>query len=70
VSFTLGAPSTGWCHRVLWPEFWVPARVEALVADRRWMLRPLLGRPAGPEAGSDGVPTTCGAAAKTASNGR
>jgi pimeloyl-ACP methyl ester carboxylesterase len=32
----------------------VPARVEVLVAGRRWMLRPLLGRPAGPEAGSDG----------------
>jgi hypothetical protein len=29
-------------------------RVEALVLSRRWMLRPLLGWPAGPKAGSDG----------------
>ena len=47
-----------------WLGRYVPARVEDLVAGRRWVLGPLLGLPAGPElacpAGSSAVTGSSG----------
>jgi hypothetical protein len=37
---------------------YVPARVESLVAGRRWVLSPLLGLPAGPELALPGLVET------------
>jgi hypothetical protein len=47
-----------WCHRVPWPAFLHGPGVEVLVGGRLWILRLLLGLPAGVDVGLQGLVET------------
>ena len=54
-----GLVYAAWCHRVPWPAFLRGGPgVEALVGGRLWVLRLLLGLPAGVEVGLQGLVET------------
>jgi hypothetical protein len=54
-----GLVYAAWCHRVPWPVFLRGGPgVEALVAGRLWVLRLLLGLPAGVDVGLQGLVET------------
>ena len=54
-----GLVYAAWCHRVPWPVFLRDAPgIEALVGARLWVLRLLLGLPAGVEVGLQGLVET------------
>jgi hypothetical protein len=54
-----GLVYAAWCHRVPWPEFLRGGPgVEALAAGRLWVLRLLLGLPAGVDVGLQGLVET------------
>src|SRR5215207_8148789 len=53
-----GLVYAAWCHRVPWPAFLRGPGVEALVGGRLWVLRLLLGLPAGVEVGLQGLVET------------
>jgi hypothetical protein len=58
-SLRAGLVYAAWCHRVPWPVFLHGgAGVEALVGGRLWVLRLLLGLPAGVEVGLQGLVET------------
>jgi hypothetical protein len=58
-SLRAGLVYAAWCHRVPWPVFLHGgAGVEALVGGRLWVLRLLLGLPAGVEVGLQGLAET------------
>ena len=57
--FPFRATLAGWCHRVPWPVFLQGGPgVEVLVGGRLWVLRLLLGLPAGVEVGLQGLVET------------
>jgi hypothetical protein len=53
-----GLVYAAWCHRVPWPVFLRGPGLEALVGGRLWVLRLLLGLPAGVEVGLQGLVET------------
>src|SRR5215204_5670313 len=53
-----GLVYAAWCHRVPWPAFLRGPGLEALVGGRLWVLRLLLGLPAGVEVGLQGLVET------------
>ena len=54
-----GLTCAAWCHRVPWPVFLHDAPgIETLVGARLWVLRLLLGLPAGVEVGLQGLVET------------
>jgi hypothetical protein len=58
-SLRAGLTYAAWCHRVPWPLFLRGGPgVEALVAGRLWVLRLLLGLPAGVDVGLTGLVET------------
>jgi hypothetical protein len=58
-SLRAGLTYAAWCHRVPWPVFLRGGPgVEALVGGRLWVLRLLLGLPAGVEIGLQGLVET------------
>lgn len=58
-SLRAGLVYAAWCHRVPWPVFLHGGPgVEALVGGRLWVLRLLLGLPAGVEVGLQGLVET------------
>jgi hypothetical protein len=58
-SLRAGLVYAAWCHRVPWPVFLQGGPgVEALVGGRLWVLRLLLGLPAGVEVGLQGLVET------------
>jgi hypothetical protein len=55
-SLRAGLTYAAWCHRVPWPAFLHDGPgIEALVGGRLWVLRLLLGLPAGVEVGLQGL---------------
>jgi hypothetical protein len=58
-SLRAGLVYASWCHRVHWPQFLRGGPgVEALTAGRLWVLRLLLGLPAGVDVGLPGLVET------------
>jgi hypothetical protein len=58
-SLRAGLTYAAWCHRVPWPVFLHGGPgIEALVGGRLWVLRLLLGLPAGVEVGLQGLVET------------
>ena len=57
-SLRAGLTYAAWCHRVPWPVFLHGPGVETLVGGRLWVLRLLLGLPAGVEVGLQGLVET------------
>jgi hypothetical protein len=58
VRFTFRAPLAAWCHRVPWSVFLQGPGLEVVVGGRLWVLRLLLGLPAGVDVGLLGLVET------------